>query len=142
MPQGPGWACFHCGDVFLTQGEAEDHFGFSGYEDAPDNNPACVERLNFDEKSLRSAMMDMFRELEREREANDELEEALASQGAIPVEVLRGHYLSHVTCNEETHRDNPVCACSTVNLGWHLSVGDAVEAWIQHVIEEARKAPR
>jgi hypothetical protein len=59
---------------------------------------------------------------------------------SIPADVLRQHYLSHITCNEETLRDNPVCCCSTVNLGWHLSVGDAVEAWIQHVLDEARKA--
>lgn len=54
-------------------------------------------------------------------------------------DVLRGHYLSHITCNEETHQDNPVCACSAVNLGWHLSVGDAVEAWIAHVMVEFGK---
>lgn len=85
IPQGPGWTCFHCDEVFLTQGEAEDHFGFSGYEDSDEHNPACVERLNFSEQALRAALMDMFRELEAEREENQNLEDEVRSlQGIRP----------------------------------------------------------
>jgi len=85
IPQGPGWTCFHCDDVFLTQKDAEDHFGFSGYEDSDEHNPACVERLYFSEQALRSALMDMFRELEAEREENQNLEDELQSlQGIRP----------------------------------------------------------
>lgn len=85
IPQGPGWTCFHCDEVFLIQGEAEDHFGFSGYEDSDEHNPACVERLTFGEKALRAALMDMFRELEAERDENHELEQELEGlQGIGP----------------------------------------------------------
>ena len=48
--------------------------------------------------------------------------------------VLREHYLAEVICDHERKMDNPVCACSRVNLGWHPSVGAAVEAWIEHVL--------
>jgi hypothetical protein len=65
---------------------------------------------------------------------------ASAVPDSIPADVLRQHYLANMVCDEENHRDNPICACSAVNLGWHLSVGDAVEAWMQHVLAEARKA--
>ena len=51
-------------------------------------------------------------------------------------DVLRRHYLTQITCDHERKMDNPVCACSLVNLGWHPSVGDAVDAWIDHVIGE------
>jgi hypothetical protein len=74
IPDGPGWTCFHCNETFVSQGDAEDHFGDSGYEDSSEHNPACIERLYFSEKALRAGLMDMFRELEAERDVNDELE--------------------------------------------------------------------
>jgi hypothetical protein len=52
-------------------------------------------------------------------------------------DVLRAHYLADVICDHERARDNPVCACSLVFLGWHGSVGLAVEAWVDHVMAEA-----
>lgn len=52
-------------------------------------------------------------------------------------EVLRVHYLAGITCDRARKEDNPVCACSRVFLGWHPSVGEAVEAWIVHVMEVA-----
>jgi hypothetical protein len=48
--------------------------------------------------------------------------------------VLRRHYLTQITCDHEGKIDNPVCACSLVHLGWHPSVGAAVDAWINHVM--------
>jgi len=48
--------------------------------------------------------------------------------------VLREHYLTGITCDHERGMDNPVCACSREFLGWHPSVGAAVEAWIGHVL--------
>lgn len=51
-------------------------------------------------------------------------------------EVLREHYLAQVTCDHERKQDNPVCACSLVHLGWHPSVGAAVDAWIEHAVEQ------
>lgn len=84
IPQGPGWACFHCGEVFLTQGEAEDHFGFFG-ETVDDSDPGCVQLLTYGEKALRAAMMDIYRELEAERDAHHELEQEVESlQGIRP----------------------------------------------------------
>jgi hypothetical protein len=55
-------------------------------------------------------------------------------------ETLRAHYLAEIICDGAQERDNPVCACSTVFLGWHPSVGTAVEAWIDHVMAEAADA--
>lgn len=36
-----GWTCFHCGMVFKTYGEAEDHFGVT-----PETIPVCLLRLS------------------------------------------------------------------------------------------------
>ena len=52
---------------------------------------------------------------------------------------LKEHYLAGITCDHARHEDNPVCACSRVFLGWHPSVGQAVEAWITHVMEAAQQ---
>jgi hypothetical protein len=54
--------------------------------------------------------------------------------------VLREHYLMQVTCDHEGKRDNPVCNCQRVNLGWHPSIGAAVDAWTDHVLAAAREA--
>jgi hypothetical protein len=48
--------------------------------------------------------------------------------------ILRAHYLAQIICDHEQGADQPVCACSLVNLGWHGSVGLAVEAWTGHVL--------
>ncbi len=50
---------------------------------------------------------------------------------------LREHYLAGITCDRGRKEDNPVCACSRIFLGWHPSVGEAVEAWIVHVMDVA-----
>ncbi len=56
--------------------------------------------------------------------------------GDVLRDTLRRHYLTEIICDHERELDNPVCACSLVNLGWHPSVGAAVEAWIDHVLRE------
>jgi hypothetical protein len=61
-------------------------------------------------------------------------EQAEAKLAAIGT-ALREHYLAGITCDRAREEDNPVCACSRVFLGWHPSVGEAVEAWIGHVME-------
>ena len=53
---------------------------------------------------------------------------------------LAEHYLMTVNCDHDTGSDNPVCGCSVVNLGWHPSVGAAIQAWIDHVTEQAMPA--
>ena len=47
--------------------------------------------------------------------------------------LLRSHYLMGVNCDPVKRQDNAVCQCSRVNLGWHPSIGAAVESWIEHV---------
>jgi hypothetical protein len=60
--------------------------------------------------------------------------------GSIPVSVLREHWLHAMECDHETKQDKPHCACSRVDLGWHPSVGAAVEAWLEHVVVAASPA--
>jgi hypothetical protein len=50
---------------------------------------------------------------------------------------LRKHWLSVIECDHEGHQDRPVCGCGTVNLGWHPTIADAVEAWNKHLEEAA-----
>jgi hypothetical protein len=52
-------------------------------------------------------------------------------------EVLRVHYLAGISDGGARNLYCPVCACSDVFLEWHPSVGEAVEAWIGHVMEIA-----
>ena len=66
-------------------------------------------------------------------EAAEAAEAKLAAIGTA----LREHYLAGISCDHARKEDNPVCACSRVFLGWHPSVGEAVEAWIGHVMEVA-----
>lgn len=47
--------------------------------------------------------------------------------------VLADHYLAGIECDPERKLDNPVCGCSRVFLGWHPSIGEARQAWIDHV---------
>jgi hypothetical protein len=84
-----GWHCFHCGDVFHTQEDAENHFGIFGETLDGDWDPACIQRLNYSEKALRAALMDMFRELEAEREAGHEMGEILSHLQGLPDELAR-----------------------------------------------------
>ena len=49
-------------------------------------------------------------------------------------DALQQHYLSEIVCDHERKMDNPRCACSLVDLGWHPSVGAAVQAWVDHVL--------
>ena len=53
---------------------------------------------------------------------------------------LTTHYLVTVECDHAARLDKPWCSCSLVNLGWHPSVGEAVKAWVAHVLAEARKS--
>jgi hypothetical protein len=48
--------------------------------------------------------------------------------------ILRGHYLAQIECDHEGKRDRAQCQCSLVSLGWHPSVGDAVQSWVDHVM--------
>jgi hypothetical protein len=52
---------------------------------------------------------------------------------AIPVSLLRQHWLRVMECDHEGKQDKPHCACSRVDLGWHPTVSAALEAWLAHV---------
>ena len=56
------------------------------------------------------------------------------------VTVLAGHYLMGINCDHETKRDNPMCGCSRIDLGWHDSIGEARQAWIAHVASVVAEA--
>jgi hypothetical protein len=66
-------------------------------------------------------------------EADRYREEGLAAERERWIAILAVHYLIDVICDPETRRDNPVCGCSQVFLGWHPSIGEARQAWIDHV---------
>ena len=65
-----------------------------------------------------------------------------AAAGAWPelAEILTDHYLAAMVCDHRDRLDNPQCACSRVHLGWHPSVGAAVQAWVAHVMAMAKDA--
>ncbi len=52
-------------------------------------------------------------------------------------EAFRYHYICSIECDHENKLDRVICACSTINLGWHPSVGKAVDAWHKHVMHAA-----
>jgi hypothetical protein len=56
---------------------------------------------------------------------------------AIPMGVLRQHWLHALECDHDKAMDRPHCACCQTDLGWHPSIGAAVEAWLAHVAEAA-----
>lgn len=72
----------------------------------------------------------------RQQELDMQIGEAVAAAGRERLRaVLAEHYLAGITCDHAQERDNPVCGCSLVFLGWHPSLGAAVEAWADHVAE-------
>ncbi len=46
---------------------------------------------------------------------------------------LREHWLANIICDHEAKTDTAVCSCSMWRDELHPSVGDAVDAWIEHV---------
>lgn len=65
---------------------------------------------------------------------HERAERATETERARWLAALADHYLAGVVCNEATRQDNPVCGCSLVHLGWHNSIGEARQAWIDHVL--------
>jgi len=62
------WRCFHCGEVFADADSAKEHFG-------PDTEwqAGCVDPLTKNEQERRKDQVDMYEELDREREENSRL---------------------------------------------------------------------
>lgn len=77
-----------------------------------------------------SMFADWLRAKDQERRRASGVTEAPA---LVSVEVLRQHWLRAMECDHATGQDKPHCSCSQVDLGWHPSIGAAVEAWLAHV---------
>jgi hypothetical protein len=62
------WRCFHCNEVFTDAAAAKEHFG-------PDTEwqAGCIDPLTKDEAERRQDQVDMYTELDREREENSRL---------------------------------------------------------------------
>ena len=52
--------------------------------------------------------------------------------------VLLDHWVSRIICDHEAQTDQVVCSCSQVALPIRSSVGAAVAAWIEHVLQASR----
>lgn len=54
--------------------------------------------------------------------------------------LLTEHYLAGIDCDHEAKTDRARCACSMVALPVCPTVGAAVQSWIDHVLDEQRRA--
>lgn len=50
--------------------------------------------------------------------------------------VLRDHWLVSVNCDHTAKTDRAQCSCSLVEFPVRPSVGDAVNDWVNHVLEQ------
>jgi hypothetical protein len=57
-------------------------------------------------------------------------------------DVLKEHYLVTIICDHEAKTDTPQCVCSLVAFDSYPSVGQAVDAWIDHVIAQTEHDTR
>lgn len=76
------------------------------------------------------------------KEGREALEKALASApagsgGDVIRRTLREHWLVEIRCDHERSTDRAVCSCSMWRGDEVMSVGEAVEDWIGHVIAAA-----
>jgi hypothetical protein len=73
--------------------------------------------------------------LKQELDARDEhvLDLEAEVREAVPLAVLKDHYLAGIECDHDRKQDRASCSCSLVDLGWQPSVGAAVDSWIAHV---------
>ncbi len=54
---------------------------------------------------------------------------------------LATHWLAQIECDHDAEQDRPICGCSEVDLGWHPSVGAAVDHWIDHFLATFDPSP-
>lgn len=94
-------------------------------------------RFSEEADGLRSQLEDREQRLRDCRDAHARAKRTIRPD-AIHPDVLRSHYLAEVVCDHDRKMDQPRCSCSLVNLGWHASVGAAVDAWVAHVVEQSR----
>lgn len=60
VPPENGWTCFHCGETFMHQVTARNHFGAHPYDE-----PGCVMRMQEGEGSLLRKIRWLEREVSR-----------------------------------------------------------------------------
>lgn len=53
--------------------------------------------------------------------------------------VLRDHWVTQLICDHEAKTDRAVCSCSLWRCEPQPCVGDAINAWIDHVQDELEK---
>lgn len=54
----------------------------------------------------------------------------------LVAKVLKEHYLSAVQCDHEAKTDLACCWCAVWSSGPRPSIGEAVDAWVGHVLEQ------
>jgi hypothetical protein len=54
---------------------------------------------------------------------------------------LKEHWLTQVKCDHEAHTDTPVCYCCEFICEPKATLGEAVDAWIEHVITLTTNSP-
>lgn len=77
-----GWVCFFCGEVFMTIGAAEDHFGGEQLAE-----PACRIKVG-EERGLVMALRKAEEELARYREEDSDKDRQMAALGVKMTEEL------------------------------------------------------
>jgi hypothetical protein len=88
---GNGWRCFHCDEVFLTPGAAQDHFGST-----PLSLPGCKIKAG-EERGLLMALRRAEDEVMQLREATEQLEHE-AQHGHYMLQSLKQYFGKDVNC--------------------------------------------
>jgi hypothetical protein len=152
-----GWTCFHCGEhfpsTFAGQRNALAHFG-----PQPSDEPGCVMQLGAEDKKILQRFRWVEEELARYRAEDSDKDREMAAlrsdhaQALIReeekgyakgvrdsrrqfAETLRKHWLWQVECQHAEKTDTPRCFCSLWVCDPQPSVGQAVERWVEHVLE-------
>lgn len=96
-----GWRCFHCGEVFLTNRDAEDHFGPCDGE-----VPACIQMLTETEKAIVEDRREWRNECLKARDRNEQLEYSASSEAASLLSLFGTMDLSKVQLEYQRMRDS------------------------------------
>lgn len=56
-------------------------------------------------------------------------------------QVLRAHWLTGLECDHDAKTDVANCFCGKWRPAPEPSVGQAVERWVEHVMEQVRRGP-
>lgn len=70
------------------------------------------------------------------------LQATLAERERQMRETLKQHWVTAVDCNHEEKKDTVRCSCSVWTGTPKSSVGQAIDEWIDHVVDRAQRAMR